>query len=384
MQQDNLSEELSIFKDSLISFIEQEIAPHYESWEKQKLVPKDVWLKLGENGFIGCDIPEEYGGFGVDVRFNMIVGEEMAKAGFMAFSANIAVHSDICCHYLLNMGNEEQKQKFLPKMVAGECIGAICMTEPGAGSDLQGMKTNAVKGEDGTWTLNGSKTFITNGQNASLYIVAARTNLDVPAAKGITLFLVDGEAEGFSRGQNLEKIGHHAGDTSELFFSDVKLTDDDILGGLNMGFFGLMNELPRERLGLACGAVAHAEGALQLAIDYVKERKAFGAPLAAMQDIRQKLADMYSQTETCRVLVESYKLELMNKSLSPEQASMAKYVTSEMECKVIDQALQMFGGYGYMTEYPISRFYIDARVQRIYGGTSEIMKEIISRKLLLD
>lgn len=378
---DDQNEELSIFKEMVDRFIESEIAPKYEQWEKNKLIPPSFWQEMGENGLLCCDIPEEYGGFGVDFHFNMVFAEALAKAGFMALSSNVVVHADICAHYILNMGNEAQKQKYLPNMVSGECIGAICMTEPGAGSDLQGMKTSAVK-KDGKWILNGSKTFITNGQNSSIYIVAARTDFSVKAAKGLTLFLVDGDKAGFSRGQNLDKMGLHAADTSELFFEDVELTDDDILGELNQGFVELMKELPRERLALACGSTAHAEGAMALAVEYVKERKAFGSTISTLQDIRFKLADMYSQCETHRVLIEHYKTLLIAKKLTAEQASMAKLVTTEMEDKLIDTALQMFGGYGYMSEYPISRFYLDSRIQRIYGGTSEIMKEIISRKVL--
>ncbi|NVK24204.1 MAG: acyl-CoA dehydrogenase family protein [Gammaproteobacteria bacterium] len=380
MSYTDLNEELNIFRDSVKAFIEAEIAPYYEEWEKNKIIPKEFWLKMGENGFLACDIPEEYGGFGVDIRFNMVVAEEFAHAGYMGLVGNLEVHADICCHYLLDMGTEEQKQKYLPKMVSGEIIGAICMTEPGAGSDLQGLKTKAIENE-GQWVLNGSKTFITNGQNASLYIVAARTDLNVPAAKGLSLFLVEGENPGLKRGQNLDKMGQHCADTSEIFFEDVKLTSDDILGKKNDGFIALMTELPRERLVLACGAVAHAEGALKLAVQYVNDREAFGAPLVKLQDVRFKLADMYTLIETHRVLVESYKQKLLDKRLSAVDASMAKYACTEMECKVVDMALQLFGGYGYMQEYPISRFYVDARVQKIYGGTSEIMKEIISRQV---
>lgn len=383
MSTDNLQEELNIFRETVLSFIDNEVAPHYDEWEKNKIIPREFWLKMGEQGLLCCDIPEAYGGFEVDFRFNMVIVEEIARAGFMALATNLTVHSDICAHYILNMGNEAQKQHYLPKLVSGECIAAICMTEPGAGSDLQGMKSNAVKQGD-KWLLNGSKTFITNGQNASVYIVAARTDFTVKAAKGMTLFLLDGDAKGFSRGQNLHKMGQHAADTSELFFTDISLSDEAILGQHNMGFIALMQELPRERLALACGAVAHAEGAVKLAVDYVKERQAFGAPLAQLQDIRFKLADLYSHTEIHRVLVEHYKNLLRDKQLSTEQGSMAKMLTTEMECKVIDEALQMFGGFGYMQEYPIARFYVDARVQRIYGGTTEIMKEIISRKVLKD
>ncbi len=376
-----LQEELNIFKESVVRFIENEIAPHYEQWEKDKIIPKSVWHQMGEQGFLCCDIPEEYGGFGVTVDFNFLVTEELAKAGYFSLACNILVHADIAAHYVLNMGTEEQKKKYLPNMISGHCIGAICMTEPGAGSDLQSMKTTATKTDSG-WSISGSKTFITNGQNSSLYIVAAKTNLDVSGSKGTSLFLVDGDCEGFERGQNLHKMGQHAADTSEIFLDTVKVTESDLLGELDKGFLGLMHELPRERLGCAAIGVAHAEGALNLAIEYVKERQAFGAPLAKLQDIRQKIADMATQTELHRVMLEHYKELLSDKKLTPIQASMAKYSSCEMECKVIDQALQMFGGYGYMQEYPISRFYVDARVQRIYGGTSEIMKEIIGKGII--
>ncbi len=376
-----LQEELNIFKEMVRRFIEQEIAPYYEQWEEDKIIPKSVWHKMGEAGLLCCDIPEEYGGFGVTVDFNFLVIEEIAKAGFFSLSCNVLVHSDIAAHYILNMGNEQQKKKYLAQMVSGHCIGAICMTEPCAGSDLQAMKTTATKNDDG-WTLNGSKTFISNGQNASVYIVAAKTNLDVAGSKGMSLFLVDGDKQGFARGQNLHKMGQHASDTSELFFEDVSLSENDLLGELDQGFAALMNELPRERLGCAVVGVAHAEGALELALEYIKERQAFGAPLAAIQDIRQKIADMATTTELHRIMIEHYKTLLNDKLLTPVQASMAKYSATEMECEVIDMALQMFGGYGYMKEYPISRFYVDARVQRIYGGTSEIMKEIIGKSYI--
>ena len=336
---------------------------------------------MGEEGLLCCDLPETYGGFGVSVDFNFLVTEELAKAGFFALACNVLVHADIAAHYILNMGTEAQKQKYLPKMVSGHYIGAICMTEPGAGSDLQGMKTTASQTDKG-WSISGSKTFITNGQNASVYIVAAKTNLAVAGSKGTSLFLVDGECEGFERGQNLHKMGQHAADTSELFFDNVAVSREDLLGELNAGFMGLMSELPRERLGCAAIGVAHAEGALALALEYIKERVAFGKPIAEIQSIRHKIADMRVQTEMHRIMLEHYKDLLTKKSLTTEQASIAKYSACEMECKVIDEALQMFGGYGYMQEYPISRFYIDARVQRIYGGTSEIMKEIIGKSVI--
>ena len=376
-----LQEELNIFRETVVRFIDNEITPHYEQWEKDKIIPKSVWHQMGEEGLLCCDIPEEYGGFGVSVDFNFLVTEELAKAGYFSLACNILVHADIAAHYVLNMGTEEQKKKYLSRMVSGHCIGAICMTEPGAGSDLQGMKTTATKTSDG-WSISGSKTFITNGQNSSLYIVAAKTNLNVAGSKGTSLFLVDDDIEGFERGQNLHKLGQHAADTSELFFDNVLVTENDLLGELDQGFLGLMHELPRERLGCAAIGVAHAEGALNLALAYIKERHAFGAPIAKIQSIRHKIAEMKTQTELHRIMLEHYKELLTQKKLTPEQASIAKYSSCEMECKVIDEALQMFGGYGYMQEYPISRFYVDARVQRIYGGTSEIMKEIIGKSVI--
>ena len=376
-----LQEELNIFKETVVRFIENEVAPQYEAWEKNKIIPKSFYQQMGNEGLLCCDLPEEYGGFGVPVDFNFVVVEELAKSGFFSLSANVLVHADIAAHYILNMGTEEQKQKYLPKMVTGECIGAICMTEPGAGSDLQGMKTYAKKTDEG-WSLSGSKTFISNGQNASIYIVAAKTNLDVSGSKGTTLFLIDGDKEGFQRGQNLDKLGQHASDTSELFFDNVKVTEANVLGNVDEGFLGLMHELPRERLACAVAGVGHAEGALNLALEYIKERQAFGAPIARIQDIRQKIADMATQVELHRLMVDKYTELLADRKLSADQAAMAKYSCTEMEGKVIDMALQMFGGYGYMTEYPISRFYADARVQRIYGGTSEIMKEIIGKGVI--
>jgi acyl-CoA dehydrogenase len=376
-----LQQELNIFRETVVRFIEKEVAPHYEEWEKNKIVPKEFYQKMGAEGLLCCDLPEKYGGFGVSVDFNFLVIEELAHSGFFSLSANILVHADIAAHYILNMGSEEQKQKYLPDMVSGRCIGAICMTEPGAGSDLQGMKTYGKKTTTG-WNISGSKTFISNGQNGSIYIVAAKTNLQVPGSKGTTLFLVDGDKEGFHRGQNLNKLGQHASDTSELFFDNVSVTQADVLGALDGGFVGLMDELPRERLACAVAGVAHAEGALQLALAYIKERYAFGMPIAKIQDIRQKIAEMATQTEMHRVLIETYKQRLTDKLLTAEQGALAKYTCTEMEGKVIDMALQMFGGYGYMQEYPISRFYADARVQRIYGGTSEIMKEIIGKGII--
>ncbi|WP_163930494.1 acyl-CoA dehydrogenase family protein [Paraferrimonas sp. SM1919] len=378
---EQMEQDLALFKRAIQSFLEVEVAPFYESWEHNKKIPKSLWVKLGENGFLAPDIPQQYGGLGVDFRFNMLLLEEISKAGYLALAINIMVHADICCHYLHNLGTEQQKQQYLPKMLRGECIAAVCMTEPAAGSDLQGIKSKALpQGEH--LQLNGSKIFITNGQNASLYIVAAKTDVNAKGSKGTSLLLVDREAAGFSVGQNLDKMGQHCGDTSEIFFEDILLSNDKILGEVNQGFAGLMQELPRERLVIACCSLAHAEGAFDLALQYANERSAFGSKLAEIQDVRFKLANMYAQLQSNRALIESYKVKLLAKQLDTVDASVAKLTSTEMADRVIDGCLQIFGGYGYMKEYPISRYFVDARVQRIYGGTSEIMQEVISRRFI--
>ena len=293
----------------------------------------------------------------------------------------MAVHSDIVAHYLLNNGTEEQRQRYLPKMVSGECVGAIAMTEPGAGSDLQGIRTTARR--DGEhYVINGSKTFITNGQHCDMVIVVARTNMEASGAKGTSLFIVDCDAPGFQRGRNLEKIGLHASDTSELFFEEVRVPASAMLGELDRGFMVLMNELPRERLALAVGAVAAAEGVLAETVGYVKERQAFGAPLAKLQTTRFKLAEVATDLRVNRAFVNECVELFCAGELDPATASMAKLASTEMQGRVADACLQLHGGYGYMREYGVSRAYVDARVQRIYGGTSEIMKELISRSVL--
>ena len=291
------------------------------------------------------------------------------------------VHSYIVCHYILNNGTEEQKQRYLPKMVSGECVGAVAMTEPGAGSDLQGVRTTAKKDGD-EYIINGSKTFITNGQHCDVVIVVARTNLDVSGSKGTTLFLVDADTPGFQRGRNLEKIGLHASDTSELFFEDVRVPASAILGELDRGFAVLMGELQRERLSIASSAVAAAEGVLAVTVEYVKERQAFGAPLAALQNTKFKLAEAATDIRVHRAFVNECKDLFLRGELDVATVSMAKVSTTEMQGRVADICLQMHGGYGYMREYGVSRAFVDARVQRIYGSTSEIMKELIGRSLL--
>ena len=377
------AEEARIFRDMLGRYIDAEIAPHYEQWERDEIIPRETWNKLGEGGFLCADIPEEYGGAGGDFALSMVINEEFSRRGYVSVGGGMTVHSDIVAHYIFNHGSEAQKQHYLPKMISGECVGAIAMTEPGAGSDLQGVRTTAKRDGD-EWVINGSKTFITNGQHAGVVITVARTDPDAPGSRGLSLILVDTDKAGFSRGRNLEKLGMHGADTSELFYDDVRVPADAVLGELNKGFIALMTELPRERLSLAVGAVAAMDGALGWTVDYVKERQAFGAPLSKLQNTRFKLAEMQTEYRLNRAFINEC-IELFNRGeLDAATASMAKFSATEAQCRVVDGCLQLFGGYGYMTEYPIARAYADARVQRIYGGTSEIMRELIARSLLDD
>ena len=286
-----MNSELELFRGNVSRFLKEQVIPNYLQWEKDEMFPRKLWNTLGEQGLLAVDIPEEYGGFGTDFLFSMVIQEEFSKANCAAVGGPMAVHSDIVAHYILNQGTEEQKHHFLPKMVSGECVGAVAMTEPGAGSDLQGLRTTAKRDGD-DYVINGSKTFITNGQHCDFVIVVARTNLEVSGSRGTTLFIVDSNTAGFQRGRNLEKIGLHASDTSELFFEDVRVPATAILGKLDRGFAVLMGELQRERLSLAVGAVAAAEGLLDETVKYVKERKAFGAPLSELQNTRFKLAEV--------------------------------------------------------------------------------------------
>ena len=376
-----MSEELELFRDNVKRFIESEVVPHYEQWEKDEIMPRELWNQLGEQGLLCVDIPEAYGGFETDFLFSCVILEEFSKSNHAAIAASIAVHADVVSHYILNFGSEEQKQHYLPRMVSGECVGAVAMTEPGAGSDLQGIRTTAKRDGD-DYIINGSKTFITNGQHGDVVIVVTRTNPDVSASKGMTLFLVDKTTPGFSRGRNLEKIGMHASDTSELFFEDVRVPASAVLGEPDQGFAVLMGELQRERLTLAVNAVAAAEGMLDETVAYVQDRQAFGAPIARLQNTRFKLAEVATNIRVHRSFVEECKSLFIQGKLEVSTVSMAKLACTEMQGRVMDECLQLFGGYGYTTEYPISRAFVDARAQRIYGGTSEIMKEIIARSLV--
>ena len=372
--------EKELFRDSMKKFLETEVEPNYDQWEKDEIWPRDLWNKLGENGFLCVDIPSEYGGYDASFELSCVVVEEISRAGYGALSSGVSVHSDIVAPYILDLGSEEQKQKWLPKMVSGEIVGAIGMTEPGAGSDLQGMKTSALKDGD-DFVLNGQKTFITNGQHADVIVLAAKTDPKL-GAKGITLFTVDTHSAGYEVGRNLDKMGLHCGDTSEIFFSDVRVPVADVLGGEGKGFANLMNELPRERLILGVGCVAAAEGMLDWTVEYTMERKAFGESISSFQNTRYVLADIKTEIELNKALAEKFTKKFVEGDLSSHEASMVKLAASEMQGRVADRCLQLFGGYGYMTEYKISRAFVDARIQRIYGGTSEIMKELISRSLV--
>ena len=374
------NEELDIFRDMVKKALQKEIAPYHGDWEKAGILPRDMWNTLGNAGLLCVDLPVDYGGSGVTFRFSQLILEEIARLGFVGLAGSVAIQSDIVAQYILHIGSDEQKHQWLPGMCSGEVVTAIAMTEPGAGSDLQGMRTTAIaEGDD--FIINGSKTFITNGVNADMVVVAAKTNPKA-GGKGISLFLVDTRLPGFKKGKALDKIGQHAGDTAELFFEDLRVPSNALLGQLNHGFFYLIQELPRERLAIGSSAVAAAEGALEWTVEYVNQRKAFNKRLSEFQNTRFKLAELKTEIEInkaylnqCVGLYEAGKMDVAT-------AATVKLATTEMQCKVMDECLQLFGGYGYMAEYPIARAFVDARVQKIYAGTSEIMKEVIARDVL--
>ncbi|WP_042355633.1 acyl-CoA dehydrogenase family protein [Bacillus rubiinfantis] len=377
-----IQEEITLFKKTIEAFAKKEIEPFYNKWEEEGMIPKEFWKKLGDAGLLCVDLPEQYGGIGAPFQFAAGIVDEFSRLGYYSISGNLAVHSNIVAHYILNSGTEEQKLRYLPKMASGDFIGAVAMTEPGAGSDLQGIRTTAVPLPSGEYRISGSKTFISNGQNFDFVIVVAKTNTAVPAAKGTTLFIMDAESPGLTKGKKLKKIGLHSADTSELFFDNVIVSHKQILGEVDSGFITLMKELPRERTILAVGACGAMEGALAMTIDYLHEREAFGKPLSNLQVIRHKIAEMVTEAKVNRAYVNHCLALLAENQLSTADASIAKLSATEAQGRVVDGCLQLFGGYGYMEEYPISRAYTDARVQRIYGGTSEIMKEIISKDIL--
>jgi len=369
------------FRDSFRRFIDKEIAPFHADWEDQGYVDRAVWNKAGDNGFLCMSMPEAYGGSGADRLYSVIQMEELGRVGYSGIGYSL--HNEIVAPYIERYGTEAQKAKFLPAMASGAMIGAIAMSEPAAGSDLQGIKTTALKQADGSYILNGSKTFITNGWHADLVIVVAKTN-PAAGAKGTSLLLVERGMPGFSVGKRLKKMGLKAQDTSELFFDQVHVPADNLLGGAvleNKGFICLMEQLPWERLQIAISAVAAAQAAIDWTVDYVKERKVFGQTVGSFQNTRFTLAELQTQVQIAAVFVDKCTELLLQDKLDTATASMAKYWCSDMQCKVMDECVQLFGGYGYMWEYPITRAYADARVQRIYGGTNEIMKEVITRAM---
>jgi long-chain-acyl-CoA dehydrogenase len=366
------------FRASVRAFMEKEVVPHHEQWEKDGQVSREVWRKAGEAGLLCFDVEEEYGGAGVkDFRYNTIVAEELARVS--ASGPGFPVHSDIIVPYISQLGTPEQKQRWLPGLVSGELISAIAMTEPGAGSDLQGIRTSAVdKGDH--YVLNGSKTFISNGIMSDLVIVVCRTDPDA-GHKGISLLVVERGMKGFERGRNLDKVGMKAQDTAELFFDNVEVPKANLLGEEGSGFISLMMNLGQERISIAAMAVAAIENVLDMSLTYAKERTAFGKPIGSFQHNRFVLAEMATHAHIARVFINDCILKLNAGEVDPALASMAKWWTTELQKQVTDAGVQLHGGYGYMMEYPIARAYTDGRIQTIYGGTTEIQKEIIGRSL---
>ena len=361
------------------TWLEKEVAPHHDRWERDGIVPREVWLSGGEHGLLGFDVEERFGGGGVrDFRYNAVLDEEVTRIG--ASGLGFGLHNDVVAPYLRDLATEEQAQRWLPGFCRGELITAIAMTEPGTGSDLQAIRTTARRDGD-SWVLSGAKTFITNGVNADLVIVVARTDPDAPGARGTSLLVVERGMPGFGRGRNLEKVGLKAQDTAELFFDEVRVPAENLLGTENRGFAHLMDNLPQERLSIAVGAVAACETVLAQTREYVTSRTAFGRPVGSFQHSRFVLAELHTETTIARTFVDECIRQLGASDLTAVDAAMAKYWTSELQNKVADRCLQLHGGYGYMDEYPVSKAWRDARVQSIYGGTNEIMREIIGRSL---
>jgi alkylation response protein AidB-like acyl-CoA dehydrogenase len=367
------------FRAMVRGWLERNVAPFHAQWEKDGIVPRELWLSAGKQGLLGVDLPEEYGGGGVaDFRYHAVLDEELVRIG--ASGVGFGLHNDVVGPYLRDLTTEEQKQRWLPGFCSGELITAIAMTEPGAGSDLQGIETTARRDGEG-WVLDGSKTFITNGINADLVVVVAKTDPAADGAKGISLLVVERDMPGFTRGRNLDKIGLKAQDTAELFFDDVRVPAENLLGGENRGFVHLMENLPQERLSIAVGAVAAIERILTLTLEYVTTRTAFGRKIGTFQNSRFVLAELQTEATIARTFVDECVRLLNARELTVTDAAMAKWWTTELQNKVADRCLQLHGGYGYMDEYPVSKAWRDSRVQSIYGGTNEIMKEIIGRTM---
>jgi alkylation response protein AidB-like acyl-CoA dehydrogenase len=379
MQRTHFTAEHVAFAESFRSFADKELVPHYLEWERAGITPREVFAEAGRNGFLGMAIPEELGGGGVsDFRFNQALDEQIALAGITGTGLGIALHNDICLPYFLTYATEEQRERWLPGIARGELITAVAMTEPGAGSDLSGIRTSAVR--DGScYVVNGSKTFITNGINADLVITAVRTAPDRHA--GLSLLILERGMPGFERGRNLDKLGLHSQDTAELSFSDVRVPLENLLGVENLGFQHLIAKLPQERTSIAVAAVAEARAAFEHTLTYVKERRAFGTAIGSFQNTKFVLAEIATEIDIAQTFIDRC-VDLLNAGdLSVEDAAKAKWWSTELQGRVIDRCLQLHGGYGYMAEYPIARAWADARVTRIYGGSTEIMKGVVAKSL---
>ncbi len=381
MKRNLFGETHELFRKTCVAFVEREIVPNHERWEAEGKVDKALFARAGEIGLLGTAIPEQYGGGGEpDFRFNVVLNEEVMYAGVPASGTCMTLHNDVCLPYFLSYATPEQAQRWLPGMADGSIMTAIAMTEPSVGSDLAGMKTTAAK-VDGGYVVNGSKTFITNGINCDLVIVAVKTD-PTKAHAGMSLVVVEDGMDGFTRGRNLDKLGLKAQDTAELFFDDVFVPDENLLGGEGAGFLNLVRNLPQERLSISVSAVAHATAAYRWTVEYVNEREMFGQRLSDFQNTKFRLAEMKTELDIAQTYVDAQVAALNEGELSAEDAAKSKWWCTEMQLRTITGCLQLFGGYGYMNEYPIARAYADARVQTIYGGTTEVMKEIIGRDIV--
>ncbi|MFI7277180.1 acyl-CoA dehydrogenase family protein [Streptomyces sp. NPDC049879] len=381
MQRDVFTSDHDAFRRTVRTFLAKEVAPHYDAWERAGIVSRDAWRAAGRQGLLGLTVDEAYGGGGADdYRFSAVLAEEWSRAGARGFA--VPLHNDVIGPYLTSLATDEQKRRWLPGFCSGELITAVAMTEPGAGSDLQGIRTTATDQGD-HWLLNGAKTFISNGHLADLVLVVARTRPE-GGARGLSLLAVERGTPGFERGRNLDKIGQHAQDTAELFFQDVRVPKGNLLGRLHGGFGHLMDHLPQERLTIAVGAAAAAERLVEITTAYVREREAFGRPLAALQHIRFEIAEMATECAVTRAFTDRCIAAHAAGGLDGTEAAMAKWWATELHKRVADRCLQLHGGYGYMREYPVARAFTDGRILTIYGGTTEIMKEIIGRSLLAD